>query len=142
MFVIRPYRSADKEKLIALWKKCDLVNPKNDPEKDIARKMKVNPEWLLVGVLEGEIIASVMIGYEGHRGWLNYLGVDPEHQGCGLGRMIVNYAENILRSVDCPKINLQVRSSNSKVVKFYESLGFQDEQCIGMGKRLVDDEVK
>ncbi len=77
---IRPFQPQDEETIVALWQRCHLVRPSNDPRKDIQRKRKVRPDLFLVGVLDGTIVASVMAGYEGHRGWLNYLAVNPDHQ--------------------------------------------------------------
>jgi ribosomal protein S18 acetylase RimI-like enzyme len=80
---IRPFRTADEPAVVALWEECRLTRPWNDPHKDIARKLTVQPELFLVGELEGRVMASVMAGYEGHRGWANYLAVAPLWRGCG-----------------------------------------------------------
>jgi len=136
---IRPYRNEDESAVIALWGECGLVVPHNDPVADIRRKLKVAPELFLVGVLDSQIIASVMAGYEGHRGWINYLAVAPDLQGNGYGRQIMEHAEQLLRERDCPKINLQIRSSNRKVIAFYQRLGFAVDDVLSMGKRLVVD---
>ena len=137
---IRPFILADEQAVIELWKECDLVRPWNDPAKDIHRKLKVNPEWFLVGDLDGQLVATVMAGYEGHRGWLNYLAVKPAHQKSGLGRLIVGEAERLLREAGCAKINLQIRSSNSGVIEFYRKLGWSQDDVISMGKRLEQDQ--
>jgi ribosomal protein S18 acetylase RimI-like enzyme len=92
-----------------------------------------------VGVLEGKIIASVMGGYEGHRGWINYMAVDPDQRRKGYGRRIMAEVERRIRAKGCPKINLQVRESNHAVIKFYQSLGYADDAVIGLGKRLEVD---
>lgn len=136
---IRTYESSDEEPLIALWRECDLVKPQNDPHKDIARKLAVDPELLLVGTLEGRIVASVMVGYEGHRGWINYLAVAREHRQNGFARMMMEEAERLLRLRGCPKINLQVRESNLDVLRFYAKLGYFVDQSICLGKRLEFD---
>ena len=136
---IRPFSAADKNAVIALWRACGLVAPQNDPEKDIERKMAFQPDLFLVGVVEERIVAAVMAGYDGHRGWLNYLAVDPGLQRQGLGQQMVAEAESRLRALGCPKINLQVRRSNLAVMKFYESLGFAEDEVASMGKRLVRD---
>lgn len=138
--LVRAYHPDDEEAVIDLWKRCDLVRAQNDPKKDIARKMKVNPELFLVGTLEGVIVAAVMAGYEGHRGWLNYLAVAPEQQRSGLGRLMVDEAERKLRALGCPKINLQVRTTNRAVIAFYQRLGFVADDVMSMGKRLVKDD--
>jgi ribosomal protein S18 acetylase RimI-like enzyme len=138
-FSIRPFRESDTNALTELWRACNLVVPQNDPAKDILRKMQVNPDWLLVGELDGELIGSCMVGYEGHRGWINYLAVHPNHQRKGLAQQLMERAEKILREVGCPKINLQVRSSNAAVIAFYESLGFSEDHVVSLGKRLQED---
>ena len=129
----------DEAALVSLWRSCDLVRPWNDPAKDIGRKLAVRPDLFLVGVLDGQIIACVMAGYEGHRGWLNYLAVAPEHQRRGYARAIVDEAERLLRQAGCPKINLQVRNSNRGVIEFYRKLGYSVDDVVSMGKRLEND---
>lgn len=137
---IRPFQPDDEEAVISLWRSCDLVRPWNDPSKDIRRKLQVRPELFLVGLLEGRVIACVMAGYEGHRGWLNYLAVAPEHQRRGYARAIVDEAEQLLRAAGCPKINLQVRTSNRGVIEFYRRLGYSVDDVVSMGKRLEHDD--
>jgi ribosomal protein S18 acetylase RimI-like enzyme len=136
---IRPYSSGDEAAVIDLWQRCGLTRPQNNPGLDIERKLKVNPELFLVGLLDGKVVATVMGGYEGHRGWINYLGVDPAYQRRGLGRQIMQAAEKKIRAMGSPKINLQVRSDNPGVVRFYESIGYNTEAVVSMGKRLVKD---
>ena len=136
--VIRPFRAADEAAVIELWRACGLLGW-GDPRKDIARKLRVNPEWLLVGELAGQAIATCMIGYEGHRGWINLLGVAPAHQRGGHGRALMAEAERILRGAGCAKINLQVRAKNAKVIAFYERLGFAPDEVVSLGKRLETD---
>ncbi|WP_438482808.1 GNAT family acetyltransferase [Oleiharenicola lentus] len=137
---IRVYRPTDQAAVIALWRACGLTRPQNDPVKDIARKLKVNPEWFLVAEnFTGEIVGSVMVGYEGHRGWINYLAVTPTQQRSGLGRELMDKAEAILRAAGCPKINLQVRPDNVQAVEFYKRMGFAVEGAISLGKRLEHD---
>ncbi len=109
---IRRFQPADEAAVIALWHRCDLVVPRNDPARDIALKMAWQPELFLVGEEDDRIVATVMAGYEGHRGWINYLAVDPDVRRHGLGRMMMSAAEEALRALGCPKINLQVRASN------------------------------
>lgn len=137
---IRPFDPRDEEAVIALWRACDLVRPWNDPRKDIARKRRVNPEWFLVAELEARIVGTVMAGYEGHRGWINYLAVEGERRRSGLGRRLVDAAEAALREAGCAKINLQVRSTNAGVIAFYERLGYVRDDVVSLGKRLEGDE--
>lgn len=136
---IRPFQPSDEDTVIALWNACGLVVPQNNPVRDIARKLRVNPEWFLVGELGGEIVGTCMAGYEGHRGWINYLAVRPDHQRQGLARELMSHAEALLRAVGCPKINLQVRSTNTAVIAFYESIGFAVDDVVSLGKRLEHD---
>jgi ribosomal protein S18 acetylase RimI-like enzyme len=137
---IRPYEPEDEAAVIALWDRCGLLRPWNDPKKDILRKLSVRPDLFLVGLVNGSIVATAMAGYEGHRGWINYLGVCPQHRRQGLGRSIMQAAEQRLRDCGCPKINLQVRTSNQQAIGFYQSIGFKIDDVVSLGKRLDDDE--
>lgn len=139
--VIRPFLSSDEEAVVAVWRACGLTHPNNDPHKDIARKMKVGPELFLVYEMDGQIVGTVMVGYEGHRGWINYLGVLPEYQGRGLGRELMDQAEAMLIARGCAKINLQIRATNTKVIRFYEKIGFRVDEVVSMGKRLDVDKA-
>jgi ribosomal protein S18 acetylase RimI-like enzyme len=136
---IRRYRDEDEVAVVQLWRDCNLVVPHNDPRKDIRRKLALQPDLLLVGVEDGRIVAAVMAGYEGHRGWLNYLAVVPDRQRAGLGRRMVGEAEKRLRGLGCPKINLQIRRPNTGVMEFYRRLGFLEDDVVCMGKRLQKD---
>jgi ribosomal protein S18 acetylase RimI-like enzyme len=136
---IRSFQPEDEPSVIALWQQCDLVRPWNDPDRDICRKLKVNAEWFLVGLVDGQIVATVMAGYEAHRGWLNYLAVVPEFQRQGLARKIVAEAERLLRKAG-PKINLQIRTSNQPVIELYRRLGYSVDDVVSMGKRLEHDD--
>lgn len=137
---IRPYHQSDESSIITQWERCDLIRPWNNPQKDISRKLQVQPELFLVGVLDGEIIASAMAGYEGHRGWINYLAVAPNYRHQGFGRKIMLEVERLLELAGCPKINLLIRTSNTAAVKFYKSLGYEIDEVLSMGKRLDSDE--
>ena len=137
--LIRPFQTEDEDALVALWKMCELSVPWNNPHKDIARKLQVQPELFLVGILDSSLIATVMGGYEGHRGWINYLAVHPDFQGNGYGQEIMNSVETGLREMGCPKINLQIRRGNNKIASFYQKLGFTSDNVVSMGKRLEDD---
>ena len=137
---IRPFQLADQTAVIALWQMCELTRPWNDAGLDIQRKLAVNPEWFLVGELQGEVVASAMFGYEGHRGWVNYLAVHPAHQSQGFARAMMAYGEQLLLSAGCPKLNLQVRSSNSQALAFYARLGYGIDEVVSLGKRLISDQ--
>ncbi len=136
---IRPFRLSDEDEVVALWRQCNLVRPTNDPHKDIRRKLRVRPDLFLVSVLEEKIVGSVMAGYEGHRGWLNYVAVAPQHQRTGIGRALIEEAERLLRAEGCPKINLQVRTTNQGAVEFYRQVGYALDDVVSMGKRLEHD---
>lgn len=122
--------------------KCNLTRPWNDSKRDIARKLKVNPELFVVATLDSRVIATAMGGYEGHRGWVNYLAVEPEHQRQGIGRLMMAAVEERLLAMGCPKINLQVRSDNASALKFYERFGYGKDEVVSMGKRLIEDEPR
>lgn len=136
---IRPYRNSDEEAVIRLWRDCDLVVPWNDPKRDIRRKLAVQPDMLLVACSDDLIVGAVMVGYDGHRGWINYLAVHPERRHQGIGTALMNAAEKSLRAVSCPKINLQVRRINAGVVEFYGRFGYKIDEVISLGKRLERD---
>jgi len=136
---IRPYAAGDETAVIALWEKCRLTRPWNDPRKDIARKLAVQPELFLVGVLGEAIVATVMAGYEGHRGWVNYLAVSPGHQRKGLGKTLMHEVEKRLMERGCPKLNVQVRAANSEALQFYRRLGYAQDEAVALGKRLIPD---
>lgn len=138
--IIRPYQPLDEEAVIQLWQRCELTRPWNDPRKDIARKLSVQPELFLVGVEDGAIVATAMAGFDGHRGWINYLAVAPERQRQGHGRQLMRAVEDALLALGCPKLNLQVRAGNAKAVAFYEALGYGQDELVSMGKRLISDQ--
>lgn len=136
---IREFRQTDQEAVINLWKDCGLLVQRNDPLKDIQRKLKIAPDLFLVGELSGRVVATVMGGYDGHRGWINYLAVSPEHQKTGYGRIIMESVESRIKAKGCPKINLQVRESNTDIIKFYQAIGYAQDKVVSLGKRLEQD---
>ena len=133
---IREYQTGDENEVVRLWSQCDLIVPWNNPIRDIERKLQVDPDLFLVGEENGCIITTVMGGYEGHRGWINYLAVHPDHRLKGHGKKIMAEVERRIKEKGCPKINLQIRASNTDVIAFYKSIGFMDDHVIGLGKRL------
>ena len=137
---IRPFQESDEPAVIALWEACGLTRSWNDPRKDIARKLAVQREGFLVGTHDGRVIASVMAGYEGHRGWVNYLAVAPDARQRGCGRQLMAEVERLLLAAGCPKINLQIRTSNTAVIEFYRRLGYAQDDVVSFGRRLVSDE--
>ncbi|QKS86652.1 GNAT family acetyltransferase [Curtobacterium flaccumfaciens] len=155
---IRPFRTEDTDAVVALWESCGLVRPWNDPRRDIARKLTVQPELFLVAepdatdgddtdthtdtdtdTAEARVVAAGMAGFDGHRGWVNYLAVRPDLQGSGLGRTLMAEFERLLTDLGCPKLNLQVRAGNEQVLGFYASLGYTDDRTVSLGKRLIPD---
>ena len=136
---IRPFAAQDKPAVVALWQQCNLTRPWNDPHKDIARKLAVQPELLLVGEMDGAVMASVMAGYEGHRGWVNYLAVAPAFRGRGFARALMRKVEEILLARGCPKVSLLVRNSNAEAIGFYRHLGYLQDDSVSLGKRLIAD---
>ena len=136
---IRSFKPQDEEPVVQLWIDCGLVVPWNNPHKDIRRKLKVRPDLFLVAHESNRIIATVMAGYEGHRGWINYLAVHPDYQGSGVGRRMMDEAEIRLRAEGCPKINLQVRRTNDGVIEFYKRIGYKVDDAVSLGKRLEPD---
>lgn len=137
---IRSYQATDESQVVELWRRCELLRPWNDPYKDIQRKLDIAPDQFLIGVDEDCVIATAMIGYDGHRGWIYYLAVSPDVQRQGLGRVLMDEAERRLRALGCPKINLQVRTSNTQVIDFYRSVGFVEDAVLSLGKRLEHDD--
>jgi ribosomal protein S18 acetylase RimI-like enzyme len=134
--LLRPYSGDDERKVIDLWARCGLLRSWNDPAKDIWRKRQVNPEWFIMAELNQKLVGTIMIGYEGHRGWINYLAVDPTVRRKGIGRSLMKRAEEVLQAVGCPKVNLQVRAGNDVAAEFYSSLGYAKDEVISFGKRL------
>ena len=140
MMKVRPYKETDQEDVIFLWDECGLVTPQNNPIKDIERKLKVDPDLFLVGIVDNKIVATVMGGYEGHRGWINYLAVKPSEQRKGYGQSIMQSVEQLIKEKGCAKINLQVRTSNEQVTAFYSAIGYGNDNVVGLGKRLIYDQ--
>jgi ribosomal protein S18 acetylase RimI-like enzyme len=130
------YKSEYQEAVVDLWKRCSLVVPQNDPAEDIRKKHDFQPELFFVALFNDRVIGSIMVGYEGHRGWLNYLAVLPDFQRSGYARRLVEKAIAELRKLSCLKVNLQVRRSNISAVEFYKHLGFEEDDVVSLGKRL------
>lgn len=137
---IRAYREGDEDDVVALWQACGLTRAWNDPRKDIARKLTMQRELFLVGVnADGALVATVMAGFDGHRGWVNYLAVAAAQRGCGHGAALMRLVEQRLVEVGCPKANLLVRAGNDAVIAFYRKLGYVADDAVPLGKRLVSD---
>ena len=136
---IRPFQPEDEAAVIALWERCKLTRSWNDPKKDVARKLGAQRELFLVGVEAGSIVAAVMAAYDGHRGSVNYLAVDPQHRRRGHGAALMRRVEALLAERGCPKVNLMVRSGNAEVIAFYRKLGYAPDEVMALGKRLIPD---
>ena len=136
---IRVYEETDIDEIISLWNECGLVAPQNNPIRDIERKLTVDPDLFLVGLNGHSVVATVMGGYEGHRGWINYLAVKPSEQRKGYGQTIMHEVEALIKQKGCPKINLQVRATNEAVIAFYSAIGYGKDNVVGLGKRLEYD---
>lgn len=137
---IRSFTTPDTDPVIKLWDDCELTRAWNNPRLDIERKLAVNPEWFVVGEVNREIVASAMFGYEGHRGWINYLAVSPQHQRRGYAKQLMQHGEDLLLAAGCPKLSLQVRTTNTQALGFYEALGYKVDSAVSLGKRLISDE--
>jgi hypothetical protein len=135
--LVRAYRDSDEQAVIRLWSEV-LPNtaPHHDAATSLKQKLAQDPEWILVATIGSQIVGAVMGGFDGHRGWIYSLAVDAAYRRKGIGAGLVRRMEALLRERGCLKLNLQVRSSNSEVAGFYESLGFEVEPNISMGKRL------
>lgn len=130
----RSYRPEDRDAVVTLWTACGLVMPWNDPDADIARAAGGPASDILVGEIDGAVVATAMVGDEGHRGWVYYVAVDPERQGHGLGAAMMAAAEAWHAARGVPKVMLLVRETNTRVVGFYEGLGYVQEPRVLLTK--------
>lgn len=136
---VRPYASGDEGAVVALWGACELLRPWIDPRREITIKLRHQPDGFWVAEADDEVVGTVVAGFDGRRGWLNYLAVAPAWRRRGLGAALVGVAERDLAGRGCPKVNLQVRHDNAAVVAFYEHLGYVDDHVVSLGKRLPID---
>ena len=137
---IRRFRKTDIESVLELWEDCGLVVPWNNPRLDIERKLRHQPELFIVGIIDNNIIATAMAGYDGHRGWVYYLAINPNYQKSGYGKLMMDEAERILLKMGCPKINIMVRDTNLDVINFYKSIGYETQSVSTLGIRLISDD--
>ena len=137
--IVRQFTAQDTDQVVALWQECELTRPWNNPLLDIERKQQLGDSLFLVGELDNHLMASVMGGYDGHRGWMYYLAVSPKHQRCGYAGELISHLEQKLIALGCPKLNLQIRSDNIAVQEFYHEIGFTEDATVSMGKRLIPD---
>ncbi|HEY5711261.1 MAG TPA: GNAT family acetyltransferase [Allosphingosinicella sp.] len=130
--------AGDAGAVIALWEACGLTRPWNDPVADFARAIE-GPTSTILLLRDGDgIAASVMVGFDGHRGWVYYLAVAPERRRAGLGRAMMDAAEAWLRERGAPKLQLMVRADNSHAIGFYKSLGLEPQKVVTLGRFLTD----
>ena len=137
---IRLYGEGDREQVLALWRECNLVRPKNNPKKDLDRKKGFGEELFLVLEEDEKVIGTVMGGYDGHRGIINYLGVHPSYRGQGFGKMLMQAVEKKLKDLGCPQVNLLVWANNTEVLDFYEKFQYSKaDDIVLLRKRLISD---
>jgi ribosomal protein S18 acetylase RimI-like enzyme len=134
---IRSYREDDEPAVVQLWQTVFPGSPAwNDPRTDIRRKLAVQRQLFFVALIGSELVGTAMAGFDGHRGWVYYLGVAPEYRRQGIGTALMAQVERGLIGIGCPKLNLQVRATNEVIVAFYKGLGYAIEERISMAKRL------
>jgi hypothetical protein len=133
---IREMRNDDQQQVIALWRTSGVARPWNDPATDIAFARRDSHSTILVAEVDGRVAASAMVGEDGHRGWVYYVAADPERQGIGLGRSIMNAAERWLEMRGVWKVQLLMREDNARVRHFYEHLGYHDTHSVCFQKVL------
>lgn len=134
--LIEAAREGDADDVVALWQACGLTRPWNDPLADFLRALGTDNSAVLVARAGAEVVGSVMVGFDGHRGWVYYLAVDPAHRRCGLGRTLMATAEAWLRERGCPKIQLMVREDNVAALGFYAELGLERQAVVTLGRFL------
>ena len=134
--IIRPMQDDELETVVDLWKACNLTRPHNNPHDDIALARAKPSSELLVGLSDDKIIASVMVGHDGHRGWVYYVSAAPEIRNQGIGKQIMTAAEDWLKDQGIWKLNLMIRTDNADVQNFYSSIGYDSEDRAVMAKWL------
>ena len=134
--VIAAAEPADAETAVALWQGCGLTRPWNDPHADFARALAGATSTILLARADGDVIGSVMVGHDGHRGWLYYLAVAPDRRGQGIGRALFAAAEHWLCAAGAPKVQLMVRSDNADALAFYDAIGLARQDVVVLGRFL------
>ncbi|SES95565.1 GNAT family acetyltransferase [Thorsellia anophelis] len=137
--VIRPFAYEDFDTVIVLWERCNLVNDADDPEMDIERKVAHDPDLFLVAEIAGEVIGTLMGGYDGHRGSGFYLAVHPDFRGRGIANALINRLEKKLLARGCPKIHYMLSAENYMAITMYEKLEYEEESTLLLAKRLIID---
>lgn len=133
---ISTIEDGDIDDVVALWQRAGLTRAWNDPAGDIALARKDSNAAILLGRSDGSAAASVLVGHDGHRGWVYYVSVDPDHRDKGYGRAIMTAAEDWLRARGIQKLQLMVRGDNAQVHAFYEALGYYDQKRVTFAKWL------
>lgn len=133
---IGPLQDGETEEVVALWERCGLTRPWNDPLADIALARRGPTSDVLIGRRDGRIVATAMAGSDGHRGWVYYLAVDPDLRRQGLGGAMMQACEDWVRARGAPKIQLMVRAGNLATLGFYRALGYLQEETVILGKRF------
>ena len=138
-FRIRSFQSSDTNSVIDIWEQCGLTRSWNNPHLDITRKLSCQSELFFVGEFASNVVATAMFGFDGHRGWLSYFAVLPNYQNRGFGRELLEFGEEQLKAIGCPKLNLQVRAANVEAMDFYRRVGYTEDNVVSFGKRLIAD---
>ena len=133
---VRVFQPHDENAVVNLWDICNLLVSYNDPNRDIAMKLAVQPELMLVGTIDQSIVSAAMVGFDGCRGRVNYLSVHPDRRALGLGRRMLDEAQRRLAELGCARITLQVRTTNTKVIGFYHSMGYEQQDFTSLGMHL------
>jgi ribosomal protein S18 acetylase RimI-like enzyme len=133
---IRSFEEIDREAVVALWQLCGLTRPWNNPTTDIDLAITGATSTILIGTADGHVVASVMTGFDGHRGWIYYLAVAPDQARVGYGRSMMRAAEDWLKGQGAPKAELMVRDDNRSTIGFYEALGYELQHVTVLGRRL------
>ena len=137
---IRPFVIEDTDQVLEVWSLAGMTTPERNPRSDIQKKLRHSPESFFVGTLEGKIVATVMVGYDGHRGWIYSLAVTPELQRKGIGSQMMGHAESWLRQQGCLRAKLQIDEARGDVAGFYRKLGYEVQPLVSMAKwfRVTD----
>lgn len=136
MTPIRSAQASDAEAVIVLWTACGLTRPWNDPRADFDLALTTPTSTVLIAGEGSSLGGAVMVGFDGHRGWVYYLAVDPKARRVGLGRALMQAAEDWLRGLGAPKIQLMVRDDNAEALSFYAALGLEPQPVVVLGRRL------
>jgi ribosomal protein S18 acetylase RimI-like enzyme len=131
---IRPFVIEDTDQVLEVWSLAGMTTPERNPRADIQKKLRHSPESCFVGVLEGKVVATVMVGYDGHRGWIYSLAVRPDLHRKGIGTQMMEHAESTLRQQGCPRAKLQVDEARGDVTGFYRKLGYEVQALVSMAK--------